>query len=348
MRRILLTVTTAWVALIVGASPAGAHAMKGGDSTNYRSRIKAVSPDMSGLRVEAVEAGSRLELENRTDEQVIVFGYQTEPYLRIDAEGGVFQNRLSPAVYINADRQGTVQPPPEADPRANPEWELVDDGLIVRWHDHRAHWMGAGDAPAVRRSPGERHVVIPEWEVPLKVGKQEVALTGDLTWIPGPSPMPWYALAAGLAALVGILGGLARRGRPLAIVVAGLVGIDLFHIGAQAAAGAGGFGAGLGATLSGSLFSIAAWGAGALAVRLLMRGSEDGAFAAAFAGAVIALFGGLVDVSYLSRSQLPVAVPHPVARLLVAVSLGVGTGLVLAALLRLRLRLKPGTEAEAP
>lgn len=341
-RRILLTVTTVVVVAVAvlgaGAAPAAAHSIEGVDSTNYRSRIDAVNPDVGGLRIEVVEAGSRLELENRTDEQVIVFGYQAEPYLRIDADGGVFQNRLSPAVYINADRQGTVQPPPDADPSANPEWELIDDGLVVRWHDHRAHWMGARDAPAVRQAPGERHVVIPQWEVPLLVGKQEVAVRGDLTWIPGPSPVPWYALAAGMAAAVAALGGLARRGRPLAVVVGGLVLLDLFHIGAKAAAGAGGFGAGLGAILSGSFFSIAAWAAGGLAVRLLLRGSEDGPFAAAFAGAVIALFGGLADISDLSRSQLAVAVADPVARLLVTASLGIGTGLVMAAIIRLRLR----------
>jgi hypothetical protein len=358
--RIVATVVMALATLVVTAGPAGAHAIEGVDSTNYRTRITE-RPDRGRLSIEVVEAGSRLELVNRTGDQVIVFGYQDEPYLRVDGDGGVFQNRLSPATYINADRQATLQPPADADPSANPEWERIDDGFVVRWHDHRAHWMGARDAPAVRRAPGETHVVIPRWEVPIEIDGERSMLAGDLTWIPGPSPAPWYALAGILALAVGSLAFLPRRrtgrnsgtgfagnaaswGRagearvPLALAVGLLVVLDLVHIGAKAAGGAGGIGAGIGAILSGSFFSIAAWGAGILSIKLLLGRSEDGPFAAAFAGAVIALFGGVADISDLSRSQLPVGAPDFVARLLVSASMGIGLGLVIAAIVLLRLR----------
>jgi len=346
-RRIALTVGT--VIVLVGCTPtaAGAHAIEGVDSTNYRTRIDGIVPPHGGLEVEVVEAGSRLELENRTDEEVIVYGYQAEPYLRIDAKGGVFQNRLSPATYINADRQGSRQPPPDADPSANPEWVRIDDGFVVRWHDHRAHWMGARDAPAVRRAPSESHVVIPEWKVPLEIAGEESTVRGDLTWVPGPSPTPWYLLAVGLAALV-VAAGLGRRSHlRLAGIVALLIGVDLAHIAAKAAAGAGGIGAGVGAILSGSFFSIAAWLVGGFAIRLLLRDSDDGPLAAAFTGAVIALLGGLADIADLSRSQLPVAVPDAIARLFVTLSMGVGVGLVLAALLVLRRRPHPRPQPQA-
>jgi hypothetical protein len=341
VRRVLLTVGTAVIVVGATASAAGAHAIEGVDSTNYLTRIDGIVPPHGDLRVKVVEAGSRLELENRTDEDVIVFGYQAEPYLRIDAKGGVFQNRLSPATYINADRQGSRQPPPDADPSANPEWVRIADGFVVRWHDHRAHWMGAQDAPAVRRTPGARHVVIPEWEVPLEIAGEPLSVKGDLTWVPGPSPAPWYALASGLAALVVAASFGRRPSRRLAAIVALLVLVDLAHIAAKALSSAEGFGAGVGAILPGSFFSIAAWLVAGFAVRLLLRGSPDGPFAAAFAGAVIALFGGLADIADLSRSQLPVAVPDVVARLFVSSSLGIGLGLVLAAVLLLRRRFRP-------
>ena len=340
-RRILVTVATALLWVLLTPVAAAAHGIEGVEATNYRTRLTAIEPERGGLIVRVVEAGSRLELVNRTDEEVVVLGYQDEPYIRIDAKGGVFTNVRSPSTYINADREGSMQPPPDADPSAEPEWERVEDGLVARWHDHRAHWMGARDAPAVRRAPNERHVVIPRWEVPVEVRGERVLVVGDLTWVPGPSSTPWFALA-GLLALATVALAIPRRAAvSLALVVGALVAADMVHIAGKAAASAGGLGAGLGAVLSGSFFSLAAWLAGGLAVVLLARRSPDGPFAAAFAGAVIALFGGLADISDLTRSQVPFAFGDLPARLLVSASLGVGAGLVVAAVLRLRLHPTP-------
>ena len=66
-----------------------------------------------GLRVDVVDAGSRLELENRTGETVQVLGYSDEPYLRIERDG-VFENRRSPTLYANADRKGSAAVPASA------------------------------------------------------------------------------------------------------------------------------------------------------------------------------------------------------------------------------------------
>ena len=337
-RRILITVVMALACVVVGpAAPAAAHGIEGVESTNYRTRITRMTPERGGLVVRVVEAGSRLELVNNTDEDVIVIGYQDEPYLRVDADGGVFVNVRSPATFINADREGTLQPPPDADPSAEPQWERIDDGVVARWHDHRAHWMGTRDAPAVRRNPGQRHVVIPEWEVPIDVRGERVRVIGDLSWIPGPPGWPWLVLAAVLGVLTAVAA-VARRGlRVLAVVVALLVVADMVHVAGEAASGAGGFGAGLGAVFSGSFFSLAGWAAGGLAVVLLSRGSSDGPFAAAFTGAVVALFGGVADLADLTRSQVPFGFGDTAARALVSLSLGAGAGLVAAAVLRLRL-----------
>ena len=336
-RRILVTVATAMACLALTPTPAAAHGIEGVESTNYRTRITRIAPQRGGLVVRVVEAGSRLELVNHTDEQVVVVGYQDEPYLRIEPKGGVFVNVRSPATYINADRDGSLQPPPDADPSAEPVWERIDDGVVARWHDHRAHWMGTRDAPAVRRNPHQRQVVIPRWEVPVEVRGDRVLVIGDLTWIPGPSGAPWLLLA-GVLAIATAAAAFIRRST---VLLAGIVGLlviaDLVHVAGEAASGAGGFGAGLGAVLSGSFFSVAAWAAGALAVVLLARGSADGPFAAAFAGAVIALFGGVADLGDLTRSQVPFAFGPTAARLFVSLSLGIGAGLVAAAVIRLRL-----------
>ena len=336
LRRIFVTVVIGLTGVVLAPSPAGAHGIEGVEATNYRTRITSVEPEMETLTVRVVEVGSRLELINRTGERVIVRGYQEEPYLRIDPEGGVFINERSPATYLNADREGSLQPPPDADPSAEPEWERIDDGVVARWHDHRAHWMGTRDPPPVRDAPGETHVVIPEWEITVDVDGEEVIVTGDLTWIPGPSAAPWLALSAVLALAVAAAA-FTQRARPLLATTVGvLVLVDMVHVGGEAASGAGGFAAGLGAVLSGSYFSLAAWAAGGLAIRMLLRGSADGTFAAGLAGAIIALFGGVADAADLTRSQVPFGLGDVAARLLVSLSLGLGLGLVIAAVIRLR------------
>jgi hypothetical protein len=54
----------------------------------------------------------------------------------------------------------------------------------------------SSDTAAARSSrrchnPDQRHIVIPEWVVPIRAGDTTIEATGQLLWIPGPSP---YAL----------------------------------------------------------------------------------------------------------------------------------------------------------
>jgi hypothetical protein len=85
------------VLLVIGAAPAEAHLVGiNAMPTNYATRVLAVSLPIQGLEVRAAEIGGALELINRTGRQVIVFGAQFEPYLRVEADGGVDENRRSP------------------------------------------------------------------------------------------------------------------------------------------------------------------------------------------------------------------------------------------------------------
>lgn len=88
--------------------------------------------------------------------------------------------------------------------------------------------------------------------------------------------------------------------------------------------------------LSGGLASIVAWGVALAATWMLRRGSGNPLLAAAFAGGVIALFGGFGDLSTLFRSQVPFAASAVWARLAVAATLGLGAGIVIASALARR------------
>ena len=191
VRVALLAMALLW--LVVGAAaPATAHSVGGAQASNYQTRIRAVEPPVAGLRVEVVDAGARLRLHNATGPQVVVLGDADEPYLRV-GPAGVFENRRSPATYRNRVRTAPAPAPASADPAAPPEWRRLGAGDAVAWYDHRAHWMEPSDAPAVRAAPDRSHLVIPSWQVDLRVGGQPVRVTGEVRWVPGPDPWPSVA-----------------------------------------------------------------------------------------------------------------------------------------------------------
>ncbi|MGH9139431.1 MAG: hypothetical protein ACRD0G_20665 [Acidimicrobiales bacterium] len=335
MRRTLLTVTIALGWLVAAATPAAAHSVSGVGATNYQTRLNAITPEVPGVEMRVIETGSRFELTNTTGQDIIVLGYQDEPYLQVGPDG-VFENRRSPAVYLNASRQGDTAVPGSADPDADADWHKTSDGHVSRWHDHRIHWMGNQDPPQVRDDPGRTHVVIPEWTITMRMGDQTIEATGDLVWVPGPSPVPWLVLAAALAAGVALLAVTPVWARALAVVLAAAAVIDIIHAVGIGWAKAGGVGTKVGQLASGSFYALVAWIAAGIGVWLLARRKPEGLLAAGFAGAFITLFGGIVDFSDLTRSQVPFAWSATLARLLVAASLGIGVGLVIAAVLGVR------------
>ena len=116
--------------------------------------------------------------------------------------------------------------------------------------------------------------------------------------------------------------------------------VDIVHAFGIGFANAGTFGTQLGRTLASSTVSLPAWLVGAAALWFFRNRKVDGFFAAVFCGLIIAVVGGLADVSVLSRSVVPYALPDSVSRLIVALSLAVGFAVAVAAGLSIR-RLEP-------
>ena len=151
--------------------------------TDYRSEIIAVEPPTPAIVVEIIGGDSFLQLEAEPGTEVLVVGYQGEPYLRFLPEGGVLENRNAPTTYTNESRYGGDEIPPNASASAEPDWQLLSDGHRWAWHDHRIHWMQR-DRP-LGASSGDQ---ILEAVVPLVVDGTEVKVTVISTWQPMPGP----------------------------------------------------------------------------------------------------------------------------------------------------------------
>jgi hypothetical protein len=338
--RVIGVAVSALAVVVLSAQPAAAHGVGGVQPSNFRTTVDGTTPRVPGLTVRPVDLGNELELRNDSGGEVVVLGYQGEPYLRVGPRG-VFENRRSPATYLNRTRNGTTRVPASADPAAAPEWDRIGSGPVARWHDHRAHWMGTDDPPEVTRAPDERHV-IDHWSFQMRRGSQNVTVTGDLVWVPGPSPWGWVAGALAVAALVVAL----SRTRAWRWVLVGALALlalsETAHVVGTWTATTASFASKLGASvysLGGILLAIVAL------VWLLVRPPSNAIPAVLFAGLIVAVAGGLADLTTLTRSQLPTDAAAPLARTEVMLALGLGAGVAAAAALRLR---PPAPPAERP
>jgi hypothetical protein len=153
-------------------------------SPNYRSKLLTVSPGTKGLTVRVVDGDDALELRNTTGRNVMVPGYEGEPYLRFLVNGRVEVNVNSPAKYLNEERYGAVTVPKSASAKAKPQWQLIAQGGRYVWHEHRIHWMSTEPPPRVKQSGGDTLMKVFDWTVPLKVGVRPVKVNGTLWWVP--------------------------------------------------------------------------------------------------------------------------------------------------------------------
>ncbi len=189
-----LAALLAAAALAALAPAAAAHE---GDP-NYLSRIRAVTPATDGLTVEVLNRDDRLLLHNTSDRDVVIEGYDGEPYARIGADGRVEVNLDSEAHYLNDDRFARVDVPAGVDGKGPPRWQEVGRTGRFEWHDHRFHWMSQAKPPQVRDESVRTKVL--DWRIPIEVGGERGAIAGTLFWTPLPGGGPPLAAIFGFAA----------------------------------------------------------------------------------------------------------------------------------------------------
>ncbi len=336
-RRVIVTLVMG-VAIIVGLPPgtsAPAHAhTRTAETTNIAS-VVTHDPLPHGVTFTVYTGGLVVSLTNTTNDEVVVVGYEGEPYLRIGPDG-VFENARSPAAWLNRARFADVAIPPSVDAAAPPQWRQRDHRPTWIWHDHRTHWMaptapGFVDASALQNTLIRMELVGPigrahdaagtfhTWSVPVEIDGTSLAIRGELQWIDPPPARGWLAAAFVLLALAYMTppqrrdGGITR----MATVVIAVAAINGIHLVDDLIA----FPGDLLDELFGLLhttFFLTAGIAGGLWARMANSGRR---LALGIGSGAVLYHQGLVHLPMLYASQFPTVWPDGLIRLTVALGL---------------------------
>ena len=188
------------ILLALSCSPAAASNLT---ATDGRSSIVSIDP-LGVISASVIGGDAALRVAAETGHEVVVLGYQGEPYLRIAADGSTAVNANSPARVLNQTRYGDSGAAPDlASISDEPNWLPLEGSGEVIWHDHRIHSMAA---------VVDGH----DWTVSLLVDGQPTEIRGLLTVESPPSVLPWVLLIAALSGLAVLTG---RRNPAVAAVV---------------------------------------------------------------------------------------------------------------------------------
>lgn len=196
LRRPLALAVAALAAVALAPTTALAHQ----GNPNMKSVIDALRPHPQGITLQVLGGDDRFQLTNRSDQTVIVEGYDDEPYARIAPDGTVQVNHNSPAFYLNTERYGAVPVPASASAKATPDWHVLDKTGVFEWHDHRMHWM-AKTIPSVVKDRSAK-TKISNYDIPIKFGSTQGRILGTVWWDPAPDGGPPVGAIIALVVLV--------------------------------------------------------------------------------------------------------------------------------------------------
>ena len=190
VRRTLPALGILVILIALGSSPAAANNLT---ATDGRASIISIEPP-GVISASVIGGDAALRVATETGHEVVVLGYQGEPYLRIAADGSTAVNANSPARVLNQTRYGDSGAAPDlASISDEPNWLPLEGSGEVIWHDHRIHSMAAVI---------DGH----DWTVSLLVDGQPTEIRGLLTVEPPPSVLAWVLLIAGLSGFAVLTG----------------------------------------------------------------------------------------------------------------------------------------------
>jgi len=224
-RPVIVVVILVTCVLGLWSAPASAHVGgMGVTPSDYSTTVKGLQPPIPGMQFQVYEGGNWVVLTNHTPHDAVVLGYLGEPYLRVGPSGS-FENTASPSLALGQALPGDGLAPDPGASSVPVHWSKLGDGPSIGWHDHRVHWALTTSPPEVQRSPGVTHLVIPDWQIPIRWNNHVVVISGNVVWSPGSSAWPWIGGVLVLATVIAALGWPSRRSRvtAMAAITLGLV-----------------------------------------------------------------------------------------------------------------------------
>lgn len=203
------------VTVVLVAAPAGARADEPGPLGEPGPFVARVDTSLGSGVTERVGNGE-LELRVPAGVEVVARGFKGEPMAKVDRDGTVSYNALSPSWHQN--RSSEV--PPAASVDAEPKWVWLADDATLRFHDHRVHVMADHLDPAVRAGDD-----VFSFQLPFLVDGEPRELAGALVFAPDRDPSRATELVAGHDDPVAAVGSRAWRwvaAGAVAVVAAGV------------------------------------------------------------------------------------------------------------------------------
>jgi hypothetical protein len=181
---------------LLSVLPFSPQHMGSGDSVQPRdtvSVIESVSPALpTGVIVDIVGSDTFVRVRS-VGHDVMVTGYQNEPYMHITTTGDVFVNDGSQTTLINGNRYGNVDMSSFVE-SATPIWRKIATNGTAMWHDHRVHWMSPK-----RPAPIDTMGTVVAWKVPISVDGVATTVSGTL-FLREKASVLWWII--GFAALL--------------------------------------------------------------------------------------------------------------------------------------------------
>jgi hypothetical protein len=309
--RVAVPIAATAVGVLAFAAPAQAHTLHyGDDASNWVSRITAIKP-VGAVHARIGDDVQRLTVSLGNARQVIIEGYDEEPFVLL-RPGGAWLNT----------RSGTDTPTP-------PQWHRVADTSSWTWHDTRTHWPGYTLPPPVETNPNQRQQVL-DWQVGLRADGTSGAISGTLDWVPGPSGKSGAAIATAAFAALLALALVARRTAVISAALVALIAFDVAHSAGMVAGRVGSVGYRLAALPGHGVLPLMLWIFGLGTVVLLHRRREFALYAAAMLAALFCFTEALPSLAILWHSQAINSLPIALNRALVAVLTGFSAATVTA------------------
>ncbi len=213
---VIAALAAAPLALVAVSLAMAAPAFAPPGTPDFRAVVDAIAPAAraAGLKAEVVNFDDHVVLTNDSGSDILILGYDGEPYARMSADGRVEVNLNSPTYYLNEDRFANVALPERADKKAKPAWEEVESTGRFEWHDHRSHYMSEGTPPQVKDESQRTKVF--DYRIPIEVDGKSAAINGTLFWHgkeTGTPLLPFIVLAVAVLGAGGFLLVRRRNGR---------------------------------------------------------------------------------------------------------------------------------------